>query len=464
MVTWGTTLLVARLLTPKDFGILSLASVVLAFITLLSESGLGSTILNVRSLSAEQTRQLNGAAILIGGACWGVASILAIPVGRFYDSSELPAVIVVMSLTLVVSSFRVVPGALLQRELRFSRLALIDAIQGIAQAAMVLGLAIAGFGYWSLALGAVVAALFGTAVTVASRPHGFARPRLDALRSILPFTRQVLAARLFWYIYQDSDFAVAGKRLGTYALGGYSYAWTIASLPVSKITAMVGNVTAPVFAAVNDDRAALRRYFLIVNEGLAAIAVPMTVGVALVAQELVPFVLGEQWLFIIPCLQVLAGYAAVRTISPVGANILVAMGDTRFQMKLSALGAVSLPFAFYIGSYWGVVGIAIAWTIAHPLVVYLPTTARALRQLQVPVSQYISSLWPAISGCLIMVCTVMTVRLGIRSIEPVGIRLLIEVLAGAAAYSGCLLAFHKDRIEKFRLAWTRRADPIATST
>jgi O-antigen/teichoic acid export membrane protein len=447
-VTWGTTILVARILTPSDYGLLSMATVILTFIALISESGIGTTIVQKRAISPEQTAQINGAAVLLGAVCCIAACLLAVPVGWFYNEPRLPAVIVAASFVLLIAAFRIVPGALLQREMRFPRLAVIDAVAGLAQAFATLGLAELGFRYWSLLIGGVIGALIGTGATLASRSHKMSFPNWETLKPILPFTHQVLIGRLCWYAYQDSDFIVAGKRLGSQALGGYSYAWTLASMPVDKISALVGGVTSPVFSAVQNDNAALRRYFLALTEGLAIVAFPMTVGLALVAGELIPVVLGPTWTFMVTPLRVLAAYASIRTIAPLPAHLLTAIADTRFQMYLSGLAAVVLPTAFYIGSHWGTLGIAVAWTIAHPVMVYLPGVTRVSRKIQMSPAAYLKALWPAVSSCLVMAAAVMFVRAK-TPVTTLPVRLAAEVLAGAILYASCIGLFHRARITSF---------------
>jgi Membrane protein involved in the export of O-antigen and teichoic acid len=452
LVTWATTIFVARILSPEDYGLLAMGSVLLAFIALLSESGIGMTIVAVRHITEEQIAQINGGAVLLGIASFTAACLAAFPVSWFYHSAALPPVIMAMSLTLIISAFRIVPGALLQRDLCFRRLAVLDAGQGLVQALTTVVFAMLGFRYWSLVLSALLGAAVGTAATVISRPYRLKFPQWKTLRPVLPFTRNLVVARLFWYAYENSDFIVAGKRLGSQALGAYSYAWTLASMPVDKVSALVSSVTPPIFAAVQHDLPALRRYFLMVTEGLAVAAFPLTLGLALVARDLVPVAFGDRWLFMTAPLQVLAAYSAVRTITPPVAQVLAVTGDTRFMMYVSALGALVLPTAFYIGSRWGTVGIAAAWAIAHPLAVYLPSNARAFQRLKLPIKDYLRALWPAVSGCLIMAAAVTLVRVSVPMI-PTAVRLGLEVLAGAIAYFSCLMLLHRQRVTSFVGIW-----------
>jgi PST family polysaccharide transporter len=458
LLTWGTTIVVARILSPADYGLFAMGGVLLAFIALLSESGIGMTIVTVREITGEQIAQINGAAVLLGIASFTAACLAAFPVGWFYHSAALPPVIIAMSFSLVVSAFRVVPGALLQRDLRFPRLAVLDAAQGLLQALTTVVFAVMGFRYWSLVLSALVGATVGSAATVISRPYQFKLPRWKTLRPVLPFTRNVLTARLFWYAYQNSDFIVAGKRLGSQALGAYSYAWTLASMPIDKISALVSSVTPPIFAAVQHDIPALRRYFLTVTEGLAVFAFPLTLGLAVVAPDLVPVVFGERWLSMVAPLQVLAAYATIRTITPTVSQVLAVTGDTGFLMYMTAVGGVVLPTAFYIGSHWGTIGIATAWTVAHPLAVYFPLNARAFRRLSLPITGYLRALWPAVSGSLLMGGAVMLARASAPIGTARGVRLGLEVIVGAIVYSASIIIFHRKRVTSFRAVWRAQSE------
>ena len=457
LVTWASTIIVARILTPQDYGIVSMAAVLLMFITMLSESGIGMTVVTVRDITSDQTEQLHGAAISFGVISFALACAIAFPIGWFYEQPALPMVIIVTSVTLFINAFRVVPSALLQRDLRFARIAVIDGGQGLLQALATILLATLGFRYWSLVWGGLAGALFVAVATVASRPCAMQRPRWRTLRPVVPFTGHVMFSRVFWYAYTNSDFVVAGKRLGAQALGGYSYAWTLASIPVDKITALVGGVTPPMFAAVQHDQAALRRYFLMVVSALAVLAFPITIGMALIAHEFVSVVFGERWSFISPALQILAAYAAIRTIIPTANQILLVTGDHGFQMYQNGIALLALPVAFYIGSFWGTVGIALAWVLVHPLIIYVPSHVRIFRRLGLTVREYLLALWPAISGCLCMAGGIVTARSILPSQAPPVVILAAEVLAGALAYAACLATLHHRRISGFLTLWRSAA-------
>src|SRR5207302_11184522 len=123
------------------------------------------------------------------------------------------------------------------------------------------------------------------------------------------------------------------------ALGAYSIGWTLSSIPVDRVTALVASVTPPVFSAVQHDRVALQRYLRNLTEGLALITFPAAVGIALVADEFVTAVLGEQWHAAIAPLRLLALSAALRSISPLLPQIIVSTGHTRRNMQFTILAA-----------------------------------------------------------------------------------------------------------------------------
>ncbi|MFH1279169.1 MAG: lipopolysaccharide biosynthesis protein [Candidatus Eisenbacteria bacterium] len=449
IVTWASTILVARMLLPEHYGIVGMATIYLGLVTLVNEFGFGMAIVALRDLSDRQVAQLNTVAILFGLISLGLSFAAAPLLALFFQTPELRTVVIAMSLGFVLGSFRTVPQALLQRELRFPRLAVIEGIQAVLRALTMIALAAAGFGYWTLVVGNVLGALYWTGLTLHSRRHSYAAPRWGEIRPALRYSWHILGGRIGWYVYSHADFAVAGRMLGQAALGAYSFAWTLASLPVEKVTAMVGRVTPAVFSAVQEDDESLRRYLSNLTEGLALITFPAAVGLALVADTLVPVALGDRWLAAVAPLRLLAVYASFRSIVTLLPQILNVTGHSRFGMGNAFLAAVVLPIAFIIGARYGTTGIAAAWIVAHPLVT-LPVYWRVFTRIGMPTSRYLRALWPAISAVALMA----TVVLAVKRIEPAGwpaaARLAVEAGSGAAAYALAIGIIHRSRFKAIR--------------
>jgi O-antigen/teichoic acid export membrane protein len=423
LLSWTSTLIVARLLSPEDYGLVAMATVYLGLVTLFNEFGFGG----------------------FAFSCM-VSGLLA----AFYAAPQLRWVIIVMSTGFVITAFRTIPQSLLQRELHFKYLSLVEGSQALVQASCMVLLAYMGLRYWTLVLGGLIGTVLSTLLVYSRCQARFAVPRIRLLKSAMTFSRHILVGRVCWYVYSSADFLVAGKVLGKQALGAYTFAWTLASLPVDKITAMVGQVTPAFLSAVQRDKASLRRYLVGLTESLALATFPAACGLALVAENLVALTLGEKWQASILPMQLLALYASFRSVIPLLSQVLNVTGNSRFAMWHGVVCSLLLPASFYVGSRWGTVGIALPW-----LIVYLPSIVpmwwRVFKRIELSAKDYFNAVWPAINGSLIMVLVVLACSQALPSTLPRAMCLAFDVSVGAVSYFVALYIFHRTRIQAMYL-------------
>jgi O-antigen/teichoic acid export membrane protein len=308
---------------------------------------------------------------------------------------------------------------------------------------------VVGFGYWTLALGMVISSTAYSALVVANSPTGFRRPRFAAIRQPFAFSSHVLITRFAWYGYDNADFAVIGRVLGANALGAYTIGWTLSGMAIEKITALIGRVTPAFFSAVQTDFAELRRYLLVLTEGLALLTFPTSIGLALTADEIVRVALGEKWTVAIVPLQLLAILATIKSVSPLIPQVLAAIGEARTNMRISLMTLAVLPAAFLVATRWGIAGVATAWLVLGP-VMLSPLMVRAFRLIELPAGSYFRALWPATSSCLVMAAAVLLVDRVFLSQTPLYVSLIVKVLIGAASYAAALLLLHRKRIAVIR--------------
>ncbi len=446
-ITWGATIYVARILSPSDFGLIGMATVYLGLVTMINEAGLGTAIVMLDHLSKNQVAQINTLALLLGAFGFGITCLLATPLSLFYKTPALSGVVVVMSLNFIITAFRSVPYALLQRDLRFKYIAILEAVQVIFQAVTLIILVLMGFGYWALVFSSLVNAITGTLVACALRPFSFAFPRIQSLKEALTFSRQILVGRIFWYVYSNADFLVAGRFLGQTALGFYTFAWNLANMPIEKISALIGQVTPAFFTAVKHDKAALRRYLLGLTEVLCLATFPLSLGMGLLANDVILLLLGDKWRGAIIPFQLLVVYATYRSIVPLIAQIIIVIGETRFGMYASLAMAIGMPISFYIGSFWGTMGIAGAWILAHPWFTF-PLYRKAFHGIGLSVKEYLVSIWPGLSSSLVMSLAVYSTKLAIPQSWPPLSRLTLLILTGIVTYFLMLLLFYRPRLNK----------------
>jgi len=443
LVSWGSLLIVARLLTPADFGLVGMTMIYLGLIALLSEFGIGSSIINLRNLTVDQIKELNGLAVLSACAGLGLSFVLARPIANFFRVPELSRVLVVMSCGLLISGLRAVPQALMQREMRFRVLAGIECSQQLLQAATMITLAALGARYWALVFSALLGPSASMLCLVFMKRLGLAWPRLRSLRRALSFSGAVLIAGLCWYAYSNADFTIAGRVLGKTKLGLYTLAWTLANAPGEKIATLIMRVTPSFFAACQNDPVALRRYLCRLTEGISMLTVPATLGLAIVAKDFIGACLGPKWEASAAPLTLLCIYTAMASSVSILPQILNAVGQEKKGMWNSVIKLAVLPGAFYIGSRWGAVGIAAAWVITYPFLT-LPLYWWTFGAIALPPSQYLRALRPAVLGSAVMLAAVAFVKL-LTPAWPVWGRFVAEVVIGILAYAGAMLTLERDR-------------------
>ena len=202
----------------------------------------------------------------------------------------------------------------------------------MVQAAVTLALAFLGFGYWALVLGILSFSVTPTCLVLLWRRQSFAFPRWSSIRRAIRYSRHILVGRLSWALYNDSDFIVAGRVLGEAPLGVYTLAWTLAHTPLEKLTTLVNRVTPSVFAKIQTDPDELRRYLRNITGVMALIIFPVTIGMALVAPEFVPLILGAKWMGVILPLEILVLHALVRSNVILIVPLLNVIGEERLVM------------------------------------------------------------------------------------------------------------------------------------
>lgn len=449
-LSWASTLIVVRILSPEDYGIMGMSAVYLALVAIVNESGLSVSVVSNKHLTDTQLAQLNRLCTLFGAGALAVSCLAAVPMARFFRSPDLAWVLVAMSTTFVITSFKTVPSALLQRDLDFKTLALAEGLQAFAQTLAVVLFAILGFRFWALVLGGIAGTIVSTTLVLAKRRCAFAWPRMSVIGDAFRYGRQVLGGQLAWYVVTNADLLIIGRVLGQAAVGVYSLVSSIAATPVEKVASLVVRVAFPMFARVRDDLPALRRYLLTLTEGLALICFPLAVGLALEADKFVPVVLGDKWGAAVGPLMLLAVLGGMRSVSPLISQVLLSIGGARFAMHIGVLMAIIAPVAFYIGAIqMGLTGVAAGWLVSFALTAP-PVYWVVMRRIELSGRSYLRALWPAVSGCLAMATAILLARWLCQEsgVDPVR-SFLIETAGGGVGYLGTVLTLHRRRLSSF---------------
>jgi O-antigen/teichoic acid export membrane protein len=294
--SWAVTLIVIRLLSPQDYGLMAMAVVYLGLGVVWRELGLNSLIIQARDLSEAELSRIFGAIILahvlLAALLAGAAPFLA----ALFGDERLAPVLQVLAFSLLAMTFDSVPRAWLERALDFKATNAADLIAGIASAGVTLTLALLDQGVWSLVAGNVTTAAVASAVLWAKTPLRL-RPRFDLWRlsNRFAFAGHSLWSQTLGQALGSMDHFIVGKLMGTSALGIYSIARELGTLPIAKISSVLTVVAFPAVAEIQADPTLIRGYFLRAVRLQATLATPAMFGLAACASEIVPLVLGEQW-------------------------------------------------------------------------------------------------------------------------------------------------------------------------
>jgi teichuronic acid exporter len=442
--TWACFLVTIRLLSPADFGLLAL-QVVLMPLAYTSSLGIGRAVVTLRDLTEDQISQLNTVGLLLGLGSYALAAAVAVPVARFYKIPALVPVILVSSLGMILGGSQLVSNGLMMKEMRFRELCTFNAVAAVVGAIFTLLFAWLRWRYWALIFGGMAGGMVRSILVFWARPHAYAFPRWSSVRQPLAFGRHCVVSSVASDAYESLDNLTAGRLLGPAALGLYGMAWTLANLPMEKVTSIVTTVIASYLSAIKDDLGALRHYIRNLTEGIALLTFPGCVGLGLVAHEFVPVVLGHNWLGMTGPLEVLSIYAGLRSVVALIPKLLISMGNARFVMWMDVVTLPVLGIAFYIGSHWGISGIAWGWVFAYPWVV-LPLYRKAFAAIKMDIVDYLRTMRPALEGTIVMTIAVVSVRHELPGSWMVPLRLALEILTGSLFYVATLWLRHRERM------------------
>ena len=444
IVSWICFFIVVRLLTPSDYGMAAMAASIGPFVGYFSGSGIPRAIVTLRDLTEHQLAQLNTVGLLLGFGSFALAAALAEPLALFYKTPRVALVFIVGATGLIFNGIQTVSNGLLLKAMRFRTIALFGTASAITTSVLILLFAWLGWGYWALILGGIPGGIVRTILVMRTRRQTYAIPHWRDVERPIKFGSYVVFSLIAYSFYQNLDNITAGHFLGQTQLGFYAMAWSLAYVPLDKVTSLVTTVMPSYFAAIQDDLGAVRRQLVKLTEGVAFLMFPSCVGFGLVARELIPLALGPKWEGCVAPLEILSIYAAFRSIVALLPKVLTAVGKPRFVMWNDIATIFVLGVAFYIGSHWGITGIAWGWVLAYPLVV-IPLYYKVFVTIQMNVWDYFSCLRSAFEGTIVMILAVVLVKHALANQHSLLLRVCLEVVTGVIFYAATLWLRHREQ-------------------
>lgn len=397
----ASTLILARLLLPEDFGLVAVATAIVAILELLTGFGFDLALIRDRDANRDHYDTAWSLNVAIGVGIAALMLLLAVPAGDFFRDGRVTVILVVLSMSPILAGMENIGVVAFRKELRFRREFVFLTGKKVAMFATAVPLAAIIGNYWALVSGIVAGRLAGTLLSYWMHPY---RPRWSLKRcaDLLGFSKWMFVVNIVNFIkLRFADFAI-GRLEGPGALGIYNVGSEIASMPTSELVAPINRAVFPGYSLMEGDKEALRRAYLSVTGVVALLALPAGAGIAAFAPVLVPLALGPRWLDAIPVMQILAFFGLVTALQSNSFSIFLAIGKPRIPAILGGGHALLLMGGLIaVVPSHGILGAA--WVTLVTGLVLMPVNFLLLmRNLDCRIGEILAVLWRPLIATAVM--------------------------------------------------------------
>ena len=435
----GSLMVLARLLDPKDFGLVGMVTAFTGVLNLFRDFGLSAATVQRVDVTDDQISTLFWINILVGVILALSLTALAPVVVGFYHEPHLLWVTIVLSTAFLFNAAGVQHSALLQRQMRFTALATIEIISLITSTSIGISMAVAGFGYWALVATAVSVPLVGTLCLWQTTGWIPGKPRLQSgLHSLMRFGGTLTLISVVMYIAYNLEKVLLGRFWGANAVGIYGRAFQLINMPTENLNSSVGEVAFSALSRVQNDPGRFRNYFLKGYSLVLALTIPMTIAVCLFAHDLIFVLLGPKWKDAAEILRLLAPTILIfALINPIG-WLIFSLGMVGRSLKATLVFAPLVICGYVMGLPYGPKGVAFGYSAvmalwAVPLIMWgIHGTVVSFRDIVLAASR------PLVSGIVASALAFGVQFLCGPSLSPLP-RLILGAIVLLGAYAGMLL-------------------------
>jgi PST family polysaccharide transporter len=441
-----STAILARLLTPADFGIVALALVFTTFLDAIKDLGLGQALILARPEEEQERAQtVFGWSLVIGTLLALLTAAVAPLAAHFFDEPQLRAMLPVLGLNFILRALGTTHYALARKHLDYRVRTASEIAEVTVRGIVGITLALVGAGAWSLVIGFVAGVVASSATLwalVSFRP----RPRLTRthLRDLLSFGGVLTVVDISAVIFYNLDYLFIGRVLGASALGLYSIGFRIPELLILNIAHVAGDVLFPAYSSLERER--LRDGYLVALRYTTMLTIPIAVGIAVLARPVIFVLFGDQWGGSVEVTQLIAAYTLMATLSIPAGTVL------KVTRRAWLLIAFAVPELFVLATLLvvftdhGIVAVALVTTLLQAALVPVQVTIVS-RQLKMSLWESARTLLVPLAGSAVMAAVLIPVE---QLIEPPLPALIVGVVAGAAVYLGMLWLLARDQLLRLR--------------
>jgi O-antigen/teichoic acid export membrane protein len=407
--------LLARLLSPADYGLYNTTTVALGFLSTIAGLGLSAAVIQRKELSDEEALTAFWASVCVGLLISVLAGFLSPLLALVYREPQLTSLGMVHALTFAAGGVMAVPMSLFSRQMRFDRQVYVSLATTAGNALVSIGLARAGFGPFSLALGVALGQLPAAALalrlsSLRVRWHF----RWDELKRLRRFSLYNAASQAAGYLLNNLDYLLVGYVLGKQAHGLYTQAFLVTHFAYTQIMPSISRVVFSAFSRQQDDDEALARGYLRATRTIAAVTFPVLAFLGVFADVVIDIYFGERWHGAIPYVRILAVVGALKCVVTCVGLLINAKGRADLSFRWSMFILAIMAAALGYGVRFGVEGVCWAW-----VAVFVPQSVAIKiithRLVGLSARRYVSSLGPAVGLSLLLLALLLGLRGGLSA-------------------------------------------------
>lgn len=431
-----TLLVLARLLVPREMGLVAYASFFTNLLILMAGFGLGPAVVQRRDLEPAHLDAAFWMVVVLGIMGAGLAQGIAFAIGLGLNKPDVIPIIQVLGLGVVFGALAAVPSAVLVRAMRFRALAARTLASAVVGSAVGISMALKGFGVWSLVAQHLCAQFTGLILLwLASHWYPRFRFSLPHLRHLAGFGANILMTRLTTQVSTRSIDFLIGTFIGDAALGYFHVGSQFVRLLRHILLRAIQGIALPVFARLQDDLPRARTSIRLASQAASVVAMPAFIGVAVLAPPIIRLSVGEKWVEIaVPIVRMLAMLGIVNTVAVVNTSVLEGMGRPSWALLIRVVNAVVGVAAFFIALPWGLFAVTGAFVARAYLV--MPLQFYLLRRLtRLRIGNYLRQFVAPLSACLVMAVVVHYVNRGALRLLPWQAALVVAIVTGVCTYA-----------------------------
>lgn len=406
----GSTMVLARILTPQDFGLIAMVTAVTGFIMVFKDLGLSMATVQKAEINHGQVSTLFWINVAISAVLTLITLAFAPAIAWFYNDPRLIAVTAALSTAFLFGGLTVQHQALLRRQMRFTAVSTIDVASMAAGILAAILCGWAGMGYWALVWMQIATAATNAAgvwITSGWRPGW--PVRRSGVRSMLAFGGNLTGFNIVNYIARNLDNVLIGRFCGAQPLGLYSRAYSLLLFPIGQITAPMTAVAVPALSRLQHEPERYRNFYLRAIKMIAYITIPMVTAMGVLSNEIVEVILGKQWIAAGPIFMILAVTALMQPVGGTVGWVYVSLGQTGRMFTWACLATPLILLSFLLGLPWGAIGVASGYSICNCILVY-PSLAFALKHSPIRAMDVFSNFYHPFSISVIMGLAMALVR------------------------------------------------------